>query len=136
MHLPVELLWLAPLAAALLIGSFGVRRRIAGSRERRQDLLERRASLDVREVARDIAGDTLNVARVSEELVALADALHVAPGKLRAADVVADILGNEQFSGDDLLEAEVRLRRLRPDRVDKRLTVREMIGLLAQEAKK
>jgi hypothetical protein len=135
MHLPVELLWLAPLAAALLIGSVGVRRRIAGSRERRQDLLERRASLDVREVARDIAGDTLNVARVSEELVALADALHVAPGKLRAADVVADILGNEQFSGDDLLEAEVRLRRLRPDRVDKRLTVREMIGLLAQEAK-
>lgn len=113
-----------------LAGWFGWRR-VRQARQRREQLIAHREDIDTEVLARQIAGEGIDPQCAHRELVALARGLGVPAGKLRPNDVVAELLGDSEIAGDDLLEIEVRLQRHRPEIAEQQLTVGELVRQLA-----
>lgn len=96
-------------------------------------LLVGRDDLGLEGVAESFASKELDPAKVRAELVAIAAALRISPGKLRPDDLIEELAKHDFFAGDALLEIEARLQKLMEKKKSmERLTVRDVVARLAR----
>lgn len=128
----IESLGLYLLGAVFLLALLWTAIAVRRTRRLRADFLSNRAELDIHDLARQIGlGATADLERTAVALTELANALRVAPGRLRPDDVVAEVLGTSSVAGDDLLEIEARLQKQFTSVAERPLTVREVVRCLA-----
>lgn len=92
-----------------------------------------REELNIEFLASQIAeGFDIDECVVRKELLALSSALSIPVGLLRSEDVVEELIGEDYFSGDAVLEIEKKLQFLPRCELHK-LTVRKVIVALSLE---
>ncbi|GKS88186.1 hypothetical protein [Acidovorax sp. SUPP2539] len=94
--------------------------------------LKNREELNIDFLIDQIAeGRAINESVAKNELIALSNALSIPVGLLGPEDVVEDLIGQDYFSGDAVLEIEKKLLSLRNQEFCKP-TVRKIILALSQ----